>query len=427
MTTPTLCLLTYDIPETANVSNPSNILYARGIRFNLSCWIIYKDQMPYAAFDKLSDAGATWGLFEFAPSANAGLLKAAHDALKRQIEDAVKRLNESLAKLDAKAPPTARDAALRDKQRAGAPKRLEKLLKQLEDAAKVYGIDLTALPLGDARQYARDLTAAGGVRARLASAVAAATAGTKIGQAVANDQMPLDIAADFLDDTGDEDNARLAKTVRRAFGGDLSPADDGVQTLVTTSGERQAARPNPANRPTTAPQQTPAGTRFSVRTRSGAVRQVTSTLTTREAAEVCDGLNDRFANELGGRYLRGRRLSPVQIAWMQILAVEANRPAPKPAAPQAPAGIPGIHVPFVITTDKLTWDGKAKTLTGEMSTAAPDGLPKTVTVKNVKTGGESVFTRSHEECDADTEDEAGELRAVVLKNDQGLTLRILND
>lgn len=445
----TLCLLTYDIPQQADIPNPSSVLYRRGIRFNLSCWIIYQDQVPWNTLDGLSNAGATWGLFEFSPTANEALLKTAAASLKREIEEAKKRLNASLDKLDAKQPATQKDADRRDRERKNAHKRLDKLIADLTEACKVYGIDQNTLPFADARTYSRELQKVGGVRARLAASMTAA-APASLQAAAAADAIPLGILADALEDTGDQAATSLAQAARQAFAVDDSPALPArVTTNIAGNGTATATRPTVRNnsRP---------GDEYTVRGQDGSIRRVTSTMTHREAAQVCSSINGRFARDLASRFLRGRRLSRTQLAWLQVLAVEATRdaapqqaatvptpaakPTPAPAADQhtmpapAPSDAADDTVPgeqpvgtLTIAVTDLAYDKATKTLTGDASTVAPAGLPKTITVRK-SNGNEATFTRTHEEYEGDTEDEAGELTATVYGHQaSGLTLRILND
>lgn len=201
-------LLDYDIPSDSGLENPSGILRHRALRFTKSNWIIFKSLFPWNAFNDLAAGGAKWGLFEMAPSANVELLRAAKDTLIDELRKAKGRLADSLAALDAKATQAAtrKEHIKIGKDRANAVDKLRDLVKQLEQACKTYGIDVTT-HLTSARTVATATEQAGYTQAALIADLARQAVGTELEAAAATNEVPVGILADFVEERGGDATA----------------------------------------------------------------------------------------------------------------------------------------------------------------------------------------------------------------------------
>src|SRR5262245_46907399 len=97
------CLLIYDIPEGRGIANPSRSLYRRGVRVNLSCWVIPEERIPYYRLRELGMKGATWHVVRFADDQIEILLDMIRESLNKQIKDAETRLATSFDNAENKA------------------------------------------------------------------------------------------------------------------------------------------------------------------------------------------------------------------------------------------------------------------------------------------------------------------------------------
>ena len=227
-------LLIYDIPEKAPIANPSGRLRRIAIRANLSCWIVPNHLIPYSLLNYMAENGATWHTVQFDVSEAQKLLRMANEAIKRDMEAAVARTAKSIAAAelayeqpaDDAPPPTVSDFEERTQR---AIKRAKQVLGDLEEAAKVFGIDPAATPVRWAYAQAEVLRSAAHDRARryAGAGVKAAEVGGFDGQAVANavaaDAIPAGVVADFIQDHGADDEANA---LRAAFAGPDAKLDD---------------------------------------------------------------------------------------------------------------------------------------------------------------------------------------------------------
>ncbi len=213
-----LSLLNYYVPAAVAAPNPCPVLYPRAIHLDGSNWVIRRSQFPHVFFNNLIQTapGAKFWIFDFDPASNEEIMRAAVDSLKDQIKDARKRLDATLDRHDA-AEAEGADAGgaaeKRQKDRRGAVKRCQKLIKELEAACKLYGVDAGTGGL-NARQvsdYAAAVSAANYDRTRIIAQLAEQTRGTEMERAAMADEVPVGVLADFVEDHGgDATKARIA-------------------------------------------------------------------------------------------------------------------------------------------------------------------------------------------------------------------------
>lgn len=219
-----LTMLMYDIPERAEIANPSGRLRMIGVRLNLSVWIVPTASIPYNLINQLQNAGADVHTADYDASASAGLLRTAVNVMNKELKAAQDRANvsaaEALAELnadDGTNPNTKR--RVYERKINAITKRLNQLADELTAGAKVFGVT-GAVNFGGMRQAARSMQ--GNLTARATLYANSATTLREIGTtsaiamaaAVEADAVPAVIVADMIQDDGrDED----AETLRDAF------------------------------------------------------------------------------------------------------------------------------------------------------------------------------------------------------------------
>lgn len=209
---PQMSVLNYDIPQNAEIANPSNRLRRVAVRTTLSDWIVPTAAIPWTIINDLREAGATVTLYKFDPSEGPALLFAVENALRAQIRQA----GESA---DASAESAAEQFANSDKanrskyyeQRlATAHKQAKEKLEAYEAAAGVFGFDAKVLGLQAASHVAQTILNGTALRAQkyvearaLLAAQNTATA-EGLAAAAADDTLPAEIMADALRDHGQD-------------------------------------------------------------------------------------------------------------------------------------------------------------------------------------------------------------------------------
>ncbi len=91
--------LRYDIPQRAEIGNPSGRLRRHGFRDNLSCWVLPDHQMPYIddLIDEMNAAGCNVRHNKFDPEENEDLRRQCREALTIEVARLHTSLIESIA------------------------------------------------------------------------------------------------------------------------------------------------------------------------------------------------------------------------------------------------------------------------------------------------------------------------------------------
>jgi hypothetical protein len=211
-----LTMLMYDIPDAAEIANPSGRLRRIGLRLNLSVWLVPTGSVPHTLINELIAVGSSVITAPYDTTATAGLLAAAIGFANREVTAAVKRAEESKAAAEAELNSPEGDPNQKrrvyDRKMAAIAKRLELLADEMKTGAAVFGLS-GAINFGGLRSTATTLAAATTTKA---AAYANATAelaavGTADATAMANamgaDAVPFAPAADMLRDNGKDDAA----------------------------------------------------------------------------------------------------------------------------------------------------------------------------------------------------------------------------
>ena len=419
-----LSLFIYDIPESTEFPNPSGTLRRRALRINLSCWVVEEGRTPWNLINRMSSAKCNVHLLPFSEEATPELLRMAVADMARELRDAAARERASLKRLDERlrqveSDPTNGDQTI-DKarrehstRREAVLKRTEKLTRDLQAAAESFGLDVSNLPFGDSIARVVALRQITTTRAELyAGMVDALPESDPVAMAAREDEgnVPASILADYIEERTDVDTT----AARSAF------APNGTATL--------------------APPVTRASYTFTVRTRNG-MRRVESDLTLEQAREICRDLDDEFPRSLA----RNRFLSPNQLAWLHVLAVEARQReqeeeraavqsepvivSPSPARRNgADDNVPGEPaVQFTVSTEHMVYLPAIKTLQGDHSDLGSPAMRKgtgwSIYVRSHRTGGIKLFRFLREEWSPTDDEMTGWLFAA----EDGTSLRVVND
>jgi len=211
-----LSMLVYDIRSNSKCIHPVHVLRNRALHFQLSCWIIAHDRIPWTYLRELDaeQIGNIWDVIDFADDITPAVANILIRNLRREIEDAAKRETASLERLDEQERTAVdegtRSRDKRNKDRQSVLNRTEKLLKELEQAAQLYNIDISALPFSSSRDRLSALRGVNGVRAALVSQMAMEAAQTPYAAAAKADEMPVGILMDALEDQGVDVSAARA-------------------------------------------------------------------------------------------------------------------------------------------------------------------------------------------------------------------------
>lgn len=91
-------MLVYDIPQGSKIPNPSDVLRRRGVRINLSCWIIPDDRVPFTLIDELKKGGAVVYTVHYDTMELDKIKALAFDLLKQEVARIRATLGATLAK-----------------------------------------------------------------------------------------------------------------------------------------------------------------------------------------------------------------------------------------------------------------------------------------------------------------------------------------
>lgn len=206
-------MLFYDIPDSANIPNPSGKLRRRAVRINLSCWLIRTEDVPYSLLNGMASKGAKWYVLKFDPTEAGRLLQLAADNLKRDLQLAEERADRSAESAHNQLQDSTEDAGQalahylnRVKQTV---KRMDKLVADFSHVSKLFGIDTDTLPLSAVTQAAEAIRLGAHARAKEYAEMADAAGrlgdkGRAIQAAMLADDIPAEIVADFLEESGQD-------------------------------------------------------------------------------------------------------------------------------------------------------------------------------------------------------------------------------
>lgn len=204
------CWLTYDIPDSADIPNPSNELRPLAFRANLSCWVIQEADIPYMLINELRQAGADVHIVRFDASEAPKLLRMACKAIEKDIRGtiAAAKRNAETAALKMNEADNPQEAL---KQYKNAQTRITKTLgrnlRDLKSVAQRFNLSaqIPSLPQSVTAVASLQLTMMERAKA-YSEAVAELEAGLGSQNAIVTTAkrsgIPGEILADYLDDNG---------------------------------------------------------------------------------------------------------------------------------------------------------------------------------------------------------------------------------
>lgn len=145
-------MMFYDIPEDADIPNPSAEFRQYAFRINLSCWVIHEGDLPRAAhtLDNIRRVGGDWHTLPIADSGQNEVIGLAARYINREVTHHIRRADASYATADDVLEEAEdREAAIRVyRSRAGnIARRVNILLRDMRRLAGVWGISHSQLQL----------------------------------------------------------------------------------------------------------------------------------------------------------------------------------------------------------------------------------------------------------------------------------------
>lgn len=220
-------MLVYDIPETSDLQNPSAELHRRGIRLNLSCWAIPDGRVPWSLLSELSQGGATWYMVQFAQEEEVKICEMVVRSLTREVELAQRAAEhaEQRARELADDDMGRKQLVLYRRRAFAALSLAKRRLAAAEQCAEGFREERVTNVIEQARRRMEYLRARVENQADcFARAIQAMRQlpgehAQSMTEAAQTGDLPAPIAADYLEETADDDHARqLADSLRRAFG-----------------------------------------------------------------------------------------------------------------------------------------------------------------------------------------------------------------
>jgi hypothetical protein len=234
------CLLIYDIPDNAPIQNPSGLLRRFAIRVNLSCWVIRERDVNHPdvlrCLQNMQANGATWHTVKFQIGETDKLVEMAIESVRRDVRQTVASIRATVEREETRFGDVAVPLAEREKRyKTAARAAVRRGMRMITDiraacdrfgiVANVYGGFLDAMSGNvssfDATVKARCETFVTAVRSARRVARSGSVSPRKAAEiqtavtAVANQTMPADIFADFMEENEIDGAAEL----RDAFQG----------------------------------------------------------------------------------------------------------------------------------------------------------------------------------------------------------------
>lgn len=322
-------LLLYDIPETSKYPNPSGVLRRRALRVNLSCWIVDQQRIPWTILEEMTSSNVDWHLWDFDSGATQKILQKACISMRRELEENAAREKDSLDRAERQRdevlnnPESTHTDVVRannkyEKDRTLILKRSEKLVKDLEEAANSFNLDMTQFPFGRNYERVNALRTLQGSRAQLYAELAEKMKDTPIGKAASESEVPAEILADYA-----EEHGHNVDVVREAFTNSSNGHghnNNGSQRILSSSDKMQPqVQVNPLEY--IQPKQGAISVTYRVSTSNG-MRVVQSRYSDAQCGSILRDSENRFAQELASRVNHGRGISTNQRAWLHVLACE---------------------------------------------------------------------------------------------------------
>lgn len=219
-------LFVYDIPQRSGFANPSIFLRRFAFRLNLSCWVVKdSDVLPRLSrlIQRMQKAGVRWYTVKFDQQEGEKLVRMATDSLRNDIQAAVNRGVQASVRANlalARGNDTPNDKLKAHKARCVLiAKRLGRTFKDLKACADNFGVR-EELGIGEAVNQVQGIRTAMLQRATvylksLATAEQFLGSADPMVKAMKKGEVPLWVAADYLEERGEKKLTRQAERLRK--------------------------------------------------------------------------------------------------------------------------------------------------------------------------------------------------------------------
>jgi hypothetical protein len=234
-------LLQYDIPEERVtgrsgrtysrpvMNNPSARLWRAGaVRLTLSCWLIHDGAIPASLVNDFRRFGVRYETAPFDPSAGEALATMALNSIRREVAEYLQRARETAASESARLDDVeaGQEAATHKRYRsrmAAVTRRVREAISRVRTAAERFGISDDQLSIPDSLNSLSAIKIGMERRAEVyakAHRLIEKKRGKEDAVAVSmgRDEMFGPVAADYLDEIGDDESRAVGAELRTAFG-----------------------------------------------------------------------------------------------------------------------------------------------------------------------------------------------------------------
>lgn len=207
----TAMMMFYDIPEEADIPNPSAEFRQFAFRINLSCWVIQEGDLSRAAhtLDSIRRVGGDWHTLPIADSGSEEVIGLAAKYISSEVSETLARANVSAGRIMHRLNAADdREAAIRVfRSRMGQiGKRCNLLLRDMRYLATRWGISYSQVGLVSSLSTVATLQAAMMRRAaeyvRVTNELAKNPVHAPMANAAKKGQVPAGILADYADESG---------------------------------------------------------------------------------------------------------------------------------------------------------------------------------------------------------------------------------
>lgn len=203
-------MLMYDIPDSAEIANPTGWLLPIAVRINKSVWVIQEDDIPHRLLANLEREGATWYTLPFDVRAMGDITKLVVESLTKEIRDTVARSRQAIGgmmhALETSDAPITKALAKYRTQTNATVKKLGKTLQSLRSAARCFAVPPERIGYAKAASSLGSLKtavlAAGKAVLEAAAELEGVEPGSLMAKAARNGKVPPGILADYLQDQG---------------------------------------------------------------------------------------------------------------------------------------------------------------------------------------------------------------------------------
>lgn len=150
-------MVVYDVPQGSKIGNPSSVFRSRGVRVNLSCWIVPETRVPWEYLKRMDEAGCRTETVRFDEHEQDRIRELAKRLLREEAARIQASLGKAILKVDEMLAEAPVDSPVWDKavgNGRAAFRHASKHLKMAQEAALAFDLTGDLSDLWDAMGHA---------------------------------------------------------------------------------------------------------------------------------------------------------------------------------------------------------------------------------------------------------------------------------